>query len=44
MSENLRRSLLRTITIACEGGEEPRPANEDWMRAMMRMYLLSQNA
>ncbi|MGC9308373.1 MAG: hypothetical protein ACP5FL_06305 [Thermoplasmatota archaeon] len=50
MNTNLKKSLLRTITLVsemqdvCEEGEEPRPVNEDWMRAMMRVYLLSQNA
>lgn len=47
---DLKKSLLRTITIASSmqeadvDGEDARPVNEDWMRAMMRVYLLSQNA
>ncbi len=46
----LRKSLLRTIRIASAmqearaDGEDVRPVNEDWMRAMMRVYLLSHNA
>jgi len=53
MSSNLKKSLLRAIAIASArqevqeiqaDDEQPQPAGEDWMRAMMRMYLLSQNA
>lgn len=48
--ELLRKSLLRSITIASALQEsyaidEDTPQiNDDWMQAMMRMYLLSQNA
>lgn len=47
--ELLRKSLLRSITIASTlqescTDEYRQMVNEDWMRAMMRVYLLAQNA